>query len=58
MLANIDAMRDMLTETLSSAEGAASTEAAASFDLASILKAFATRRPMQARRQSMTGRTM
>jgi hypothetical protein len=37
MLANIDAMRDMLTETLSFAEGAANTDASASFDLASIL---------------------
>jgi signal transduction histidine kinase len=37
MLANIDAMRDMLTETLSFAEGDASTDASASFDLASIL---------------------
>jgi signal transduction histidine kinase len=37
MLANIDAMRDMLTETLSFAEGDARTEASSSFDLASIL---------------------
>ena len=37
MLANIDAMRDMLTETLSFVEGDASTDASASFDLASIL---------------------
>jgi hypothetical protein len=37
MLANIDAMRDMLTETLSFAEGAANTDASASFDPASIL---------------------
>jgi signal transduction histidine kinase len=37
MLANIDAMRDMLTETLSFAEGDASTDPSASFDLASIL---------------------
>ena len=37
MLANIDAMRDMLTETLSFAEGDASIDASASFDLASIL---------------------
>ena len=37
MLANIDAMRDMLTETLAFAEGDASTDASASFDLASIL---------------------
>jgi light-regulated signal transduction histidine kinase (bacteriophytochrome) len=37
MLANIDAVRDMLTETLSFAEGDASTDASASFDLASIL---------------------
>jgi len=37
MLANIDAMRDMLAETLSFAEGHASADASASFDLASIL---------------------
>ena len=37
MLANIDAMRDMLTETLSFAEGDASADASAQFDLASIL---------------------
>jgi signal transduction histidine kinase len=37
MLANIDAMRDMLAETLSFAKGDASTDASASFDLASIL---------------------
>ncbi|HEY1885750.1 MAG TPA: HAMP domain-containing sensor histidine kinase [Roseiarcus sp.] len=37
MLANIDAMRDMLTETLSFAEGDASADASAPFDLASIL---------------------
>jgi signal transduction histidine kinase len=37
MLANIDAMRDMLTETLSFAEGDASADASTSFDLASIL---------------------
>jgi signal transduction histidine kinase len=37
MLANIDAMRDMLTETLSFAKGDASAEASAPFDLASIL---------------------
>jgi signal transduction histidine kinase len=37
MLANIDAMRDMLTETLSFAEGDASADASGSFDLASIL---------------------
>jgi signal transduction histidine kinase len=37
MLANIDAMRDMLSETLSFAEGDASTDASVSFDLASIL---------------------
>jgi signal transduction histidine kinase len=37
MLANIDAMRDMLAETLSFAEGDASTDASTSFDLASIL---------------------
>jgi signal transduction histidine kinase len=37
MLANIDAMRDMLTETLSFAEGDASTDASTTFDLASIL---------------------
>jgi signal transduction histidine kinase len=37
MLANIDAMRDMLTETLSFAEGDATTDASAPFDLASIL---------------------
>jgi signal transduction histidine kinase len=37
MLANIDAMRDMLAETLSFAEGDASSDASAPFDLASIL---------------------
>ena len=37
MLANIDAMRDMLSETLSFAEGEASAGASAPFDLASIL---------------------
>jgi signal transduction histidine kinase len=37
MLANIDAMRDMLAETLSFAEGHASAGASARFDLASIL---------------------
>jgi signal transduction histidine kinase len=37
MLANIDAMRDMLSETLSFAEGDASADASAAFDLASIL---------------------
>jgi signal transduction histidine kinase len=37
MLANIDAMREMLAETLSFAEGDASSDAAAPFDLASIL---------------------
>ncbi len=37
MLANIDAMRDMLTETLSFVEGDASADASAPFDLASIL---------------------
>ena len=37
MLANIDAMRDMLAETLSFAEGDASADASAPFDLASIL---------------------
>ncbi len=37
MLANIDAMRDMLAETLSFAEGHASSDASAPFDLASIL---------------------
>ena len=37
MLANIDAMRDMLAETLSFAKGDASTDASAAFDLASIL---------------------
>ena len=37
MLANIDAMGDMLAETLSFAEGDASSDASASFDLASIL---------------------
>jgi signal transduction histidine kinase len=37
MLGNIDAMRDMLTETLSFAEGDASADASAPFDLASIL---------------------
>jgi signal transduction histidine kinase len=37
MLANIDAMRDMLAETLSFAKGDASADASAPFDLASIL---------------------
>jgi signal transduction histidine kinase len=37
MLANIDAMRDMLTETLRFAEGDASADVSAPFDLASIL---------------------
>ncbi len=37
MLANIDAMRDMLAETLSFAEGDASSDTSAVFDLASIL---------------------
>jgi signal transduction histidine kinase len=37
MLGNIDAMGDMLTETLSFAEGDASADASAPFDLASIL---------------------
>jgi signal transduction histidine kinase len=37
MLANIDAMRDMLAETLSFAEGDASADASGPFDLASIL---------------------
>ena len=37
MLANIDAMRDMLAETLSFAEGDASADPSASFDLASVL---------------------
>jgi signal transduction histidine kinase len=37
ILANIDTMRDMLTETLSFAEGDASTDALTPFDLASIL---------------------
>jgi signal transduction histidine kinase len=37
MLANIDAMRDMLAETLSFAEGDANSDASAPFDLASIL---------------------
>jgi signal transduction histidine kinase len=37
MLANIDAMRDMLAETLGFAEGHANADASASFDLASIL---------------------
>jgi signal transduction histidine kinase len=37
MLANIDAMGDMLAETLSFAEGDASSEVSAPFDLASIL---------------------
>ncbi|MBV8798146.1 MAG: HAMP domain-containing histidine kinase [Hyphomicrobiales bacterium] len=37
MLANIDAMRDMLTETLGFAEGDASADVSAPFDLASIL---------------------
>ncbi len=37
MLANIDAMGDMLAETLSFAEGDASSDASAPFDLASIL---------------------
>jgi signal transduction histidine kinase len=37
MLANIDAMRNMLNETLSFAEGDASVDASAPFDLASIL---------------------
>jgi signal transduction histidine kinase len=37
MLANIDAMRDMLTETLSFVEGDASADASAPLDLASIL---------------------
>jgi signal transduction histidine kinase len=37
MLANIDAMGDMLAETLSFAKGDASADASASFDLASIL---------------------
>ncbi len=37
MLANIDSMRDMLAETLSFAEGDASSDTSALFDLASIL---------------------
>ena len=37
MLANIDAMGDMLKETLSFAEGDASADASAAFDLASVL---------------------
>jgi signal transduction histidine kinase len=37
MLANIDAMGDMLTETLSFAEGDATADASGPFDLASIL---------------------
>ena len=58
MLANIDAMRDMLTETLSFAEGDASADASAAFDLASILITFATRRPMREPRPNTTGPTM
>jgi signal transduction histidine kinase len=37
MLANVDAMRDMLTETLSFAQGEATSESPALFDLASVL---------------------
>ena len=57
MLANIDAMRDMLTETLSFAEGDASTDASASFDLASILISLCDEASDAGAQASMTGRT-
>jgi signal transduction histidine kinase len=58
MLANIDAMRDMLTETLSFAEGDASADASAPFDLASILISLCDEASDTGAQADITGRTM